>query len=143
MLAAMTPRRPSPMPAAAGFSLVECLLVAVLLAVGLLGLAGLQLATLRAQAGTRTRLVAETLAASTLERALAEVRQSGAGWSGTRRCPHDRDGRPARGTGAFYRVILTASPGPAATLRLRATVSWTAGQPPGPRSRSLERIVCP
>ncbi len=130
----MVPRRPPP---AAGFSLLECLLVTLILAVGLLGLAALQLATVRAQAGTRTRLVADALAVSALERALAGVDE------GPGERLFDRDGRPAGEPRACYAVTLAAGPGPAATLRLRATVTWAAGQPPGRRSRSLERLVCP
>jgi len=54
--------------------MVEFLLVAFILAVGLLGLGALQVATVRGGAGTRTRMTAAALATSALEAVLAEAR---------------------------------------------------------------------
>lgn len=58
----------------AGFSLVEALMVAVILGIGLLGIAATQLTTIRGNADSRARTVAVGLANGGLDRVLAEAK---------------------------------------------------------------------
>jgi len=134
ILAAMVRHPPPPAPVsspgpasgrAGGFVLVEVLLAAFILAVGLLGLAALQVAAERVRAATRARTVALALAASALERGQA-------GASG-----HDPDGRPVPGPRGRFTVTVGAAAGPAGTRSLRATVAWAEA---GERSWRLERL---
>lgn len=60
----------------AGFSMVEFFLVALILGVGLLGLAALTAMSIRGFGGSRTRGVASTLAASVLDRLSLDGRLS-------------------------------------------------------------------
>lgn len=60
----------------AGFSLVEFLLVAFLMAIGLLGLAALITMTMRSETAGRQREVAAVLAGNVLEFLVADARQS-------------------------------------------------------------------
>jgi hypothetical protein len=110
--------------------MVEFLLVAFILAVGLLGLGALQVATVRGGAGARNRMVAATLATGALESVLAEARRvweaaavPGPGMAPPPAVPlvrrftsaetsrwlerFDRDGLPAARRDAFYTVTVT------------------------------------
>jgi hypothetical protein len=149
---------------------VEFLLVAFILAVGLLGLGAMQVATVRGGAGAETRLTAATLANNTLEEILAEARQvflarRGQDPPGPAALKYTvpgpgpwvlrfaRDGQPAPGGGdaqpAFFTVAVTRSaPGGHAVLdtfaaarEFRATVAWMEGTPPVPRTLSLTRLI--
>lgn len=126
------PRRSGRPP---GFSLVEFVLVAFILAVGLLGLGGMQVATARAEAGAGARQTALDLAEALLEQVQAEVKgralpapsadPAGLGpgpWLGR----FDRDGLPAGDGPAFFTVTVTGSapPGPAPARLFRATAAW-------------------
>jgi prepilin-type N-terminal cleavage/methylation domain-containing protein len=128
MLTPMKPPLPSPVSGRPpGFSLVEFLVVAFILAVGLLGLGRMQLATVRAEARAEARQTALQLAEAVLETIQAEARGAGDGpepgrWLGR----FDRDGLPAAGRPAFFVVTVTGSaPGGCAPARLvRASVAW-------------------
>lgn len=105
-MASVVPPPPCPPAAPAGFSLVEFLLVAVILAVGLLGLGGLEVAALRGGASSRDHMVALALAGDALEAAAFEAtgaRGGRRGWGGQPRrtgpgtrwiSHHGRDGQP-------------------------------------------------
>jgi Tfp pilus assembly protein PilV len=123
--------------------MVEFLLVAGILALGLLGLAALQAGAARALAGARNRVVALNLAVSALERESARVRAAGAaaddlalaGWTRL----HDRDGQAESARPPFFTVTVTSGAGPDGTLRLRAAVAWQEGRG---RTLRLERLTC-
>lgn len=123
------PPRPSRSGRPPGFSLVEFILVAFILAVGLLGLGGMQVATARAEAGAQARQTALNLAEGVLEAIQAEVGISGWAGPGLRLGRFDRDGLPADGRRAFFTVTVTRStPDGASPARLyRATVAWAEG----------------
>ena len=102
---------------AGGFTLLEALLVLALVGVGLLGVAGLQGATLRARGATGARLGGLALALATLEE--EGLPQAGSpafvrSWT----CPRQEGGRPG-----FYTVTVTrqAWAGPD---RVQVRVSW-------------------
>jgi prepilin-type N-terminal cleavage/methylation domain-containing protein len=143
-----------------GFSLVEFLLVAFILAVGLLGLGAMQVATIRGGAGAETRLTAATLASNALEERLAEARQGFL----ARRLPgprepaalddtapepgpwvarFGRDGLPTEARPAFFTVAVTrsAQAGARDAFAFQATVAWAEGAPPVPRSLTLVRLI--
>jgi len=126
----------------AGFSLVEFVVVAFILAVGLLGLGGMQVATARAEAAAGARQTALNLAEGVLEMIQAE-----AGRAFQARCRglpaprgdctgpapgpwlwrFDRNGLPVDAGPAFFTVTVTRSapaPGFAATRLFRASVGW-------------------
>jgi Tfp pilus assembly protein PilV len=138
---------------------VEFLLVAVILAVGLLGLGGLQVAAVRGGAASRSQMVALALAGDALETAAFEAAGAGRGrpgWPGQPRytgpdtrwiSQHDRDGRPVRSSGpGGFSLVLTrteamASPEPmerraagarAAAGVFRARVTWVEAAPVAP-----------
>ena len=161
-------RDPSPPihPGSWGFTLVEFLLVAFILAVGLLGLGAMQVATLRGGAGAGTRLTAATLASNALEEVLAEawplfLARRGQDPPGPVALKYTvpgpgpwvarfgRDGLPASAQSAFFTVAVTRSaPGgrasrdaSAAAREFRATVAWTEGTPPVPRTLTLTRLI--
>jgi Tfp pilus assembly protein PilV len=148
------PIRPRP-PGAAGFAILEFLLVAGILAIGLLGLGRLQVATLRAEAGARTRLAAAGLATEALESALAEAararRRSGPeaaadpspGASRSVQC-FDREG-VATAQAAFFTLTVTrsAAAGSPRLATVQAAVAWAEGAPPLARSLTLTRLVAP
>jgi len=165
MLAPMASVAPPPprLPAApAGFSLVEFLLVAVILAVGLLGLGGLQVAAVRGGAASRNHMVALALAGDALEAAAfeaADARTGRPGWGGQPRCTgpgtrwvshHGRDGQPLPSSRpACFRRELTRTEAPEAMAPMdtleppaapsrtaagvyRATVTWAEAAPVAP-----------
>lgn len=70
----MTPNRPVPTPArSTGSSLMEVLVTVVVLSIGLLGLAGLQLTGLRANAAAESRSVATLMAYDMADRMRANM----------------------------------------------------------------------
>jgi len=126
------PPRPSRFARPPGFSLVEFILVAFILAVGLLGLGRMLVATARAEAGAEARQTALNLAEAVLETIQAEAKGTGPA-SGPWPLRFDRNGLPADGGRAFFTVTVTRSaPDGSATARLfRATVAWAEGPAPG------------
>ena len=114
-----------------GFSILEFLLMAVILGVGLLGLGALQVATLRARGATRVRLEALALATSCLEQALGEGR-IGQGGAGASPFAAAAPGFEAVETGR------TATPG-----ELRVRVSWREGGGGALQALLLSRLACP
>ena len=74
----MNIRKSRPSPSHAGFSMVEFLLVAVILSVGLLGLAALTTMSVRGFGGSRVRGVASDLASSVMDRLALDGRISSA-----------------------------------------------------------------
>ena len=148
-----------------GFSLIEFLMVAFILAVGLLGLGGMQAATARAHGGAGNRMTAAILAGNALEEVLAEAGRASRARRGGEALPGSgkytgpgygpwvarfgRDGRPTEARSAFYTVTVTrTAPGtregrdavPAAWA-FRAAVTWPEGPGPAPGRLDLARIV--
>jgi len=150
--------------------MVEFLLVACLLGVGLLGLGALQVATTRGGGWTRTRMDAAALAGNALEAALAEARlvwrpgappESGPSpLVRTYTAPEQtrwvasfsRDCRPLDDPAAgFYRVTVSraepVSPprpdAPATAHAFQATVAWTeeSAAAPVPGRLDLHRVI--
>jgi Tfp pilus assembly protein PilV len=115
--------------------MVEFLLAAAILAVGLLGLAGLQAGAARAAAGARNRMAELNLAVSALEQGAA-LRRTGAEAGWTRQ--HDRDGQSDTAGAPFFTVTVTSGAGPDGTTRLRAAVVWREGRE---RTLRLERLL--
>ena len=109
-----------------GAVLLEALLVAVVLGVGLLGLLGLEQATLRGRQGTWERMGALALAMSALEETGLSRLEPGASkaWS-----------RPlGAGTRPFYQVTVTGQGGGGVAVR----VTWdSAGSGPAPLEVTL------
>jgi hypothetical protein len=156
------PIRPGPSGA---FTMVEFLLAAFILAVGLLGLGALQVATVAGGGGSRTRMAAAALGNNVLERVLAEARLVyqgyGLGGGSAQADPRytepgwsewverfDRDGLPTAAEAGFFTVTVTRSepaglpPSPLATVReFRATVVWAEGAPAAPKSLTLNRLI--
>jgi len=125
---------------AGGFALVECLLVAFILAVGLLGLGALQLATVRGHAAAWTRLVALNLAGNALETLQAEARVAApAADPGPRLARFDRDGLPAAAHPAFFAVTVTGT-ALGTARRCRASVTWPEDGP-GSGRLTLVRLI--
>ena len=121
-----------------GFSILEFLLAAVILAVGLLGLGGLQVASLRARGATRAQLGGLALATSALEEALGQARIHRARGGGPEPplgscCPY--------GEGATPVYTVTWPRGPRSSGRVTVRVSWRAGDAGTPRALSLTRQV--
>ena len=146
---------PTRSPAAAGFALADVLLAAFILAVGLLGLARLQVAGTREWSRVRARVVAAGLAEDALESALADARRDWTGGTGadaggrsdSRTEAFDRDGLPAGPGRPCFTVTLTrslppqpaAEPGPLRAWLVQAAVVWTDGD--RPRRLVLARLV--
>jgi len=123
------PPRPSRSARPPGFSLVEFILVAFILAVGLLGLGRMLAATARAEAGAGARQTALNIAEGALETVQAEAKGRGAPAPGPWLLRFDRDGLPADTPAAFFTLTVTRSaPEGATPARLfRATVAWAEG----------------
>ena len=158
---------PSPLlrQGAGAFTMVEFLLAAFILAVGLLGLGALQVATVAGGGGSRTRMAAAALGNNTLERVLAEARLVyqgyGLGVEPAQADPRytepglsewverfDRDGLPTAAESGFFTVTVSRSepggltPSPLATAReFRATVVWEEGAPAARKSLTLNRLI--
>jgi Tfp pilus assembly protein PilV len=113
-----------------GFFLVEFLLAACILGVGLLGLGTLQVAAARGLAGTWNRLIAATLAGNALETAMAGAEAPRV----PRVCRFDRDGRPAAAGPAFFTVTAARS---------GVAVDWVESAPPVCRRFALNRPLVP
>jgi len=151
--------------AAGGFTMVEFLLAAFILAVGLLGLGALQVATVAGGGGSRTRMAAAALGNNALERVLAEARLVYQGYAGEAEPASvdsrytepglsewverfDRDGLPTAADPGFFTVTVTRSePGGlprsplAAAREFRATVVWEEGAPAARKSLTLNRLI--
>jgi Tfp pilus assembly protein PilV len=144
-----TPSQRFPVPGVrAGISLVEFLLVASILAVGLLGLGAMQVAALRGLAGTRTRLAAATLADNALEEMAAGPGPSPAARGGPWVRRFDRNGQPAASASAFFTVTVTGSApdapdAPAQVRTYRATVTWVEDAGSAPGCVTLTRLRLP
>jgi Tfp pilus assembly protein PilV len=128
-----------------GFALAELLLAAFILAVGLLGLGALQVATVRHGGGSWARLTALALALDALEAGSAEARLERPGrdpapGSWPREQRYDREGRPARVGEGWFTVTVARRPGPGATEAFRAAVAWTEGPSLPPRRLVLVRL---
>jgi Tfp pilus assembly protein PilV len=136
--------------------MVELLLVALVLGVGLLGLCVLQVATVRGLAGTWTRLAAATLAHNALAGVLAEAgpvrpgqaRPAAPKYTAPGPGPwverFDRNGRPTQDPSAFFTVTVTRSvPDPLVPVwAFQAAVVWAEGAPGASGRISLTRLVC-
>ena len=114
----------------AAFSLLELLLVAVILGVGLLGLLGLQVAALRGRGAARYRLGGLALASSTLEQVLGQARLG---------LEPVAPGGGLPGPDRFYALTVLREPGV-----LEVQVAWpegTQGAKPSLRTLRLRRQV--
>jgi len=116
-----------------GFALAEVLVAAFILAVGILGLASLQVAAVAAAEAARARMVAVAVARNALE----GVPGGNAG------AAFDREGRAAvSGSGCFtVKVVRQAPVGPAG--RYRVEVAWPGGRSGQPRRVVLTRLAAP
>ncbi len=129
----------------AGFALAEVLVVAFLLAVGLLGLVALQVAAVRAGAGAAARAAALALAEGALETALAQARHReppafpGAGEPAPR--GFGLDGLPAGTRPAFFSVGVAHREAGPGIWEATATVTWAEGAGLARRSLTLRRLV--
>ena len=120
-----------------GFSLVEFLMAAFILAVGLLGLGAMQIATTRGMAAAGARQTALGLAEAALEGAQWEARRAFRArcrqppdapadpGPAPRQEPFDRDGWPAAERPGFFTLSVTwSAPDPTPLRVVRARVSW-------------------
>ena len=136
--------RPRRSASPAGFSLVEFILVAFILAVGLLGLGGMLSATVRAEAGAGARQTALNLAEGVLETIQAEAKGRCAPAPGPWLLRFGRDGLSADAPAACFTVTVTRSaPDGVTPARLfRASVAWAEGAA-HPGRLSTFRLLCP
>ena len=141
-------------PRAPGFSIVELLLVAFILGVGLLGIGAMQVAAVRGGGGGHARMIALGLANNALEQVQAEGRaqlldrdappppfRSSLDGPGTWLATYDREGA-ACGPGApFFTVTVTreaVAAGAGRQGRFQASVAWLEpDQAAGNRPRTL------
>jgi hypothetical protein len=142
--------------------MVELLMVAAILAFGLLGLAALQTATVRAGAAAAARRTAASLADGILDALQAEGRraflarilqglESPDSPSGSLPAPrvesYDREGRPGDQGPPFFTVTVTWShPAPRLERSLpaclvRARVTWPEGIPAAPGQLGRCRLI--
>jgi Tfp pilus assembly protein PilV len=148
--------------------MVEALMVAVILGIGLLGIAATQLTTIRGNAGSRARTVAVGLANSGLDRVLAEAKviamdkylnqtqtppfsitrtytvDNAVPWVST--FNQDGNGTLTAAKPAFFTVTITrtalATPVPASalthTFAFQGSVAWNE---PGPGATVLPKSI--
>ncbi len=92
-----------------GFTLLEALVAMVILSIGVLGLASLQVGMIKANAYAKRRTVATNVAQTQIER----VRQGQA-------CTSSQSG-----SGNIYSVSCATASGPNSTQDVTVTVSWS------------------
>lgn len=134
--------------AQAGVSMLEMLLVAAVLGVGVLGLLALLTGTVRAAGSSWARLTALTLANNALEETLGEAQAQAPGvspWEGAWERTCALDGVPSGAAPPFFTVRVRPLPPDGEGLGLiplrvvQAQVTWREGVPPLPRTVTLAR----